>query len=62
MISRESELLDQIENLEEGYKDLKYRCEKRLKEQRVDFLTDLDEILWDYQQTPIIKKKWEEKK
>lgn len=29
------------------------------KEDIEAILTDLDEILWDYQMTPIIKKKWE---
>lgn len=64
-VSRESELLDQIENLEGGYEDLKFRCKKQLRDQRAEFLEDLDFLERngnaDWNIRTKLRPKWEER-
>lgn len=46
-VSNESELRDIIENLEDGYESFKFQFERKMKEQRTQFLEDLKHLYFE---------------
>ena len=61
-MSKESNLREQIKNMEEGYESIKHRHKKEKRELISEIVNDIDDVLrLGRPYLKDIKKKWEEK-